>query len=277
MPASPRRDPVDQVDQVDQIDQADQADPDDPLRSRMLSLRLAALNIDGVLLNDSFSPVIHHFIVSRGGTYSAELERSIFSQPQYIAGRLLAAAVGGGLTGEAALAAYFEERTAYLDRHPVTITPGTRDLLHRLRGAGLRTVCYGGLGKDHFDRHLGHYADLFDGPGYVCTNDIRPGLKEITEDVFGLRPGQALFVDDVARVADTARELGTAFVGHPSTFVHSHQRALMAEAGVRHTISALDALDEDLLHRIDRELSAGEFWSLSSSATGSATGQGSRA
>lgn len=239
----------------------------------MLAIRLAALNIDGVLLNDTFSPVIHHFVVSRGGTYSAELERSIFSQPQHIAGRLLAAAVGGGMTGEDALAAYFEERAAHLESRPVTITPGTRELLHRLRGAGLRTVCYGGLGKDHFDRHLGHYADLFDGPGYVCTNDIRPGLKEITEDTFGLRPGQALFVDDVARVADAARELGTAFVGHPSSFVHSHQRALMREAGVRHTISTLDALDADLLHRIDRELSSGEFWR----PTRSATGQGSRA
>lgn len=239
----------------------------------MLSLRLAALNIDGVLLNDTFSPVIHHFVTSRGGMYSAELERSIFSQPQHIAGRLLAAAVGGGLTGEAALAAYFEERASYLDRHPVTITPGTRDLLHRLRAAGLRTVCYGGLGKDHFDRHLGRYADLFDGPGYVCTNDIRPGLKEITEDVFGLRPGHALFVDDVARVADVARELGTAFVGHPSTFVHSHQRALMRESGVRHVISGLDALDDDLLHRIDGEMIAEKFWSGSRSEAG----QGSRA
>ncbi|MFI8947721.1 HAD family phosphatase [Streptomyces sp. NPDC053750] len=239
----------------------------------MLTLRLAALNIDGVLLNDTFSPVIHHFVVSRGGTYTAELERSIFSQPQHIAGRLLAAAVGGGMTGEEALAAYFEERAAHVDRHPVTITPGTPELLHRLRDAGLRTVCYGGLGKDHFDRHLGRCADLFDGPGYVCTNDIRPGFKEITEDVFGLRPDQVLFVDDVARTADAARALGTGFVGHPSDFVHSHQRTLMREAGVRHVISSLDALDDDLLHRVDGELSAGTFWSPSLSAAG----QGSHA
>ncbi|MEW2070001.1 HAD family phosphatase [Streptomyces sp. NPDC007346] len=227
----------------------------------MLSLRLAALNIDGVLLNDTFSPVIHQFIVSRGGTYTAELERSIFSQPQHIAGRLLAAAVGGGMTGEEALAAYFEERAAHVDRHPVRITPGTRQLLHRLRSAGLHTVCYGGLGKEHFDHHLGRYADLFDGPGYVCTNDIRPGLREITEDVFQLRPDQALFVDDVARVAGTARELGAAFVGHPSTFAHSHQRDLMREAGVRHVIDRLDALDDGLLRRIDREMSSDTFWS----------------
>ncbi|CAM5733432.1 hypothetical protein SBADM41S_12015 [Streptomyces badius] len=99
----------------------------------MLSLRLAALNIDGVLLNDTFSPVIHQFVVSRGGTYSAALERSVFSQSQHIAGQRLAAAVGGGMTGEAALAADFEERAAHVGRHPVTITPGTHRLLLRLR------------------------------------------------------------------------------------------------------------------------------------------------
>lgn len=234
----------------------------------MPSLRLAALNIDGVLLNDTFSPVIHQFVVGRGGTYSAALERSIFSQPQHIAGQLLAAAVGSTMTGEEALAAYFEERSAHLDRHPVTITPGTRDLLHRLRGAGLQTVCYGGLGKEHFDRHLGRYAHLFDGPGYVSTNDIRPGLREIAEDVFGLRPAQALFVDDVARVAEAARELGTAFVGRPSDFIHSHQRELMREAGVRHMIDGLDALDDGLLRRIDQEMGSGTFWSPALAAAG---------
>ncbi|ARI53702.1 haloacid dehalogenase-like hydrolase [Streptomyces sp. S8] len=245
----------------------------------MLSLRLAALNIDGVLLNDTFSPVIHQFVTSRGGTYSAALERSVFSQPRHIAGRRLAAAVGGGMTGEAALAAYFEERAAHVDRHPVMITPGTRQLLHRLRSAGLRTVCYGGLGKEHFDHHLGRYAHLFDGPGYVCTNDFRPGLREITEDVFGLRPAQALFVDDVARVADAARELGTAFVGRPSAFAHSHQRALMRESGVRHLIDRLDTLDGGLLRRIDQEMNADTFWSTPLTAAGrggytSASGRG---
>ncbi|CAM5393376.1 HAD family phosphatase [Streptomyces sp. NRRL_ISP-5395] len=237
----------------------------------MLSLRLAALNIDGVLLNDTFSPVIHHFIVSRGGTYSAELERSIFSQPQHIAGRLLSAAVGGGMTGEEALAAYFEDRAAHLDRHPVTVTPGTRALLLRLRAAGLLTVCYGGLGKEHFDRYLGHCAELFDGPGYVCTNDVRPGVREISEDVFGLRPAQALFVDDVARVADAARGLGAAFVGRPSDFVHSHQRALMRESGVRHLISGLDELDDGLVRRIDRETATGSLWSTPLATAGQGT------
>ncbi|WP_406150634.1 hypothetical protein [Streptomyces anulatus] len=40
--------------------------------ARAPSPALPALNIDGVLLNDTFGPVIHHFVVSRGGTYTVE-------------------------------------------------------------------------------------------------------------------------------------------------------------------------------------------------------------
>lgn len=223
-------------------------------------LRLAALNIDGVLLNDTFSPVIHHFVVSRGGTYTAETERAIFSQPQHIAGQGMAAAVGSTMTGEEALAAYFEERDRHVAEHPVEVSDGAVELLRRLRHLGLRTVCYGGLPKDHFDRFLGAHADLFDGPGYVCTNDIRPGIHEITTQVFDLKHDQALFVDDVARVAETAKSLGTPFIGLPSPFEHGFQRQLMTEAGVRHMIDRLDDIDENLLRRVDAETAAGTVW-----------------
>ncbi|NEY36147.1 HAD family phosphatase [Streptomyces sp. PRKS01-65] len=223
-------------------------------------LRLAALNIDGVLLNDTFSPVIHHFVVSRNGRYTAELERSVFSQPQHIAGENMARAVAGGLTGPEALAAYFAERDAYVARHPVTVTPGAIALVRRLRALGLRTVCYGGLPADHFERFLGDHADLFDGPGYVCTNDFRPGLHEIVTEVFGLRYDQAVFVDDVARVAESARELGVGFIGHPTDFVHSFQPRLMREAGVRHLVGSLDEIDETLLRTVDAELADGTLW-----------------
>ncbi|TWV58414.1 HAD family phosphatase [Streptomyces misionensis] len=233
-------------------------------------LRLAALNIDGVLLNDTFSPVIHRFITGNGGRYSADLERSVFSQPQHIAGRNMAAALPGGLTGEEALAAYFEERDVYLAEHPVVLTPGAIALVERLRALGLRTVCYGGLGVEHFERFLGEWAELFDGPGYVCTNDFRPGLHEITTEVFGVAYDQAVFVDDVARVAESAKELGVGFIGHPTDFAHSHQPQLMREAGVRHVVGTLDAIDEELLRVVDGELERGTFWTEPESAAASA-------
>ncbi|MFJ8882597.1 HAD family hydrolase [Streptomyces sp. NPDC102402] len=222
-------------------------------------LRLAALNIDGVLLNDTFSPVIHGFVVGRGGVYTAETERTVFSQPQHIAGRNMAAAVPQELSGEEALAAYFRERDAYLAEHPVTLMPGAIELVRRLRALGLRTVCYGGLRAPHFDQFLGRWAELFDGPRYVCTNDFRPGIREIAE-IFGVEPGEALFVDDVARVAEAARELDVPFIGRPSGFVHSFQRRLMREAGVRHVVDALDSIDVPLLRTVDAEAARGTVW-----------------
>ncbi len=226
----------------------------------LAQLRLAAVNIDGVLLNDTFSPVIHRFIVSRGATYSADLERRIFSQPRQIAGQRMAEATGGSLTGEQALAAYFEERDRYLEDHPVALADGAVALLQRLRSLGLKTVCYGGLDRSHFDAFLGHHADLFDGPGYVCTNDFRPGIHEITTEIFDVKHDQALFIDDVARVAEAAQTLDVAFIGHPSDFKHSFQRSLMAEAGVRHLVNGLDAIDEGLLRTVDAEAAAGHMW-----------------
>ena len=223
-------------------------------------LRVAAVNIDGVLLNDSFSPLIHRFVTHRGGSYSAEVERSIFSQRQADAGRAMAAAVPQALTGEEALAAYFEERAAYLLDHPVEVTEGAEALLRRLRAAGLDVICYGGLAKSHFDEHLGSYEGLFTPPHYICTNDMRPGLREITAH-FGLESGQVLFIDDVARVAETARDLGAPFIGRPSRFEHSHQAELMRQAGAHHLVDGLDEIDEALLRAVDEEAVAGTLWS----------------
>ncbi|MFI8326323.1 HAD family hydrolase [Streptomyces sp. NPDC085529] len=226
-------------------------------------LRLAAVNIDGVLLNDSFSPVIHHFVVSRGGAYTAEVERQVFSQPQQVASAYMAGVVNVPMTSQEALEAYFVERDAYLREHPVRLLDGAVALVRRLRDLGLSTICYGGLGKEHFDRFLGEWSHLFDGPGYVCTNDFRPGIREITTEVFGLGHDQVVFIDDVARVAESAKALGVPFIGHPSTFEHSHQRQLMKEAGVRHLVDSLHAIDETLLRTVDAEAACGTVWASS--------------
>jgi beta-phosphoglucomutase-like phosphatase (HAD superfamily) len=220
-------------------------------------LRLIAVNIDGVLLNDTFTPVIHRFVTDHGGVYTAELERSVLSQPQLRA----AAALGiPGVTPEEVVAAYFRQREEYLRQHPVEVQEGVGSLLERLRATGASLVCYGGLSQSHFDRHLAPYSSYFDRPQYICTDEIRPGIREIVEDVYGLTCDQALFIDDVARVAETARTLGAAFIGHPSTYEHSFQRQLMDQAEVRHLVSTLDAIDEQLLQTIDAEAAHGRLW-----------------
>lgn len=78
--------------------------------------------------------------------------------------------------------------------------------------------------------------------------------------MFGLGYDQVVFVDDVARVATGARALQVPFIGHPSTFEHSHQRELMRVAGVRHLVDSLWSIDEPMLRRIDAEAAAGSVW-----------------
>ncbi|MGW1432380.1 HAD family phosphatase [Streptomyces sp. NPDC002431] len=240
-------------------------------------LRLAAVNIDGVMLEDTFSPVIHHFLTSRGCAYTAETERSIFSQPRAVAGRLLAEAVDEPMTGDQALDAYFAERARYVAEHPVRMSEGAVELLVRLRAAGLATVCYGGLAKGHFDRFLGDHAELFDEPGYICTDSFRPGLREIATDHFGLAHDQVLVIDDVARVGEEAARLGMPFIGHPSSFEHSYQRHLMREADIRHVVDSLHAIDGELLRALDEEAAGPRDVRASLSAAGSAVHDGALA
>lgn len=224
---------------------------------RLSHLNLVAVNIDGVLLNDSFSPIMRRLVESRGGTYSAAFERELLSQPQLVAAQRAADELGG--TAEQLLKDYFAEREEYVREHPVHVLDGAAELLATLRSLDVRTVCYGGLERSHFTRHLGEFADYFDEPGYVCTNDFRPGIREITE-LFGLRYDQVLFIDDVARVAETARELGTAFIGHPGESGHGYQRQMMEKNGVRHIVGTLRSIDEALLRTVDAEAAAGDIW-----------------
>jgi phosphoglycolate phosphatase-like HAD superfamily hydrolase len=218
-------------------------------------LRLVCLNIDGVLLPDSFSPVIHRVLTKHGVEYTSELERLILSQPRMVAGSILASATRQPWTWQEAVDEYFVERAAYLADHPIAVSPGLDGLLDRLAPKGTPLVCYGGLDQAHFDEHLGAYAGRF--TEYISTNDVRPGIKEIVGR-FGLRYDQVLFVDDVNRFAEFAKHLGVAFTGMPSPF--GFQREHMGLTGVRHIVGGLDEITGELLDRLDAESAAGVVW-----------------
>ncbi|MFK0107081.1 HAD family phosphatase [Streptomyces sp. NPDC091217] len=228
----------------------------EPLRT----LRLAAVNIDGVLLNDSFSPVLHRLVLRYGGEYTRDLEQRLFSQPRLAAARVLLEETGAGVGEQEAIDDYFAERERHLRSHPVHTLAGAEELLHRLRALGLHVICYGGLDMGHFRRHLGAWEHLFTAPHYICTDAFRPGIREIVQDHFGLDHHQALFIDDVARFAGQAKELNVPFVGHPSTFEHGYQRELMRELGVRHLVGGLAGIDEERLRTLDREAGLGTVW-----------------
>ncbi|MEY2249336.1 hypothetical protein AB8A21_41565 [Streptomyces sp. BF23-18] len=226
------------------------------------TLRAAAVNIDGVLLSDTFSPVIHRFVTGRGVAYTPQLERAVLSQPREVAARVLAQATGAagdaGGVGET-VRAYFALRERYLREHPVRVNEGALELVGRLRGLGLEVVCYGGLGRGHFERHLGAWRSRFTAPGYVCTDGFRPGIGEIVEG-FGLGSAQVLFIDDAARFAEHARQARVPFIGHPSAFRHGFQRRAMRENGVRHLVDRLAGIDEALLHTVDQEAGQDSVW-----------------
>lgn len=228
----------------------------------MQKIKLVALDSDGVLLNDTYSPVIERFVTKHGGEYTAAVERGVWGSPQLAAGQNMALACRLPWSAKETIAAFFEEREDYLKDHPIEVLPGALELLTMLREAGVRVTCYGGRHRQYtFDTHLGHLAEYFDPEiPYVDVNDIRPGTKEIVRDIFGLRFDEVVFVDDINRVAEVAKALGTGFIGVPASLPHNFQRAEMEANGVRYLVDDIRQLDAGMLAKVDEELAAGTLW-----------------
>jgi phosphoglycolate phosphatase-like HAD superfamily hydrolase len=228
----------------------------------MQQIRLVALDTDGVLINDTYSPVIERFVTKHGGTYTAEVERTVWGSPQLAAGQNMALACKLPWTAQETIDAFFRERDVYLQDHPVEVLDGAEELLETLREAGVRVVCYGGRNREYtFDRYLGHLSGYFDQEiPYVDVNGFRPGTKEIVREIFGYRFDECVFVDDINRVAEVAKRLDTGFIGVPAAMAHNFQRPEMEATGVRHMVDDVRKIDGELLARIDEELAAGTHW-----------------
>jgi len=228
--------------------------------SALTTLKAAAVDIDGVLAADTFSPVIRQLVEAYGGTYDRDIERNVFSQNRQAAARYLLDRLGLSVPEDAFIAEYFERRAAWIAANGGGLNPGVGPFLDVLAQGDLRLVCYGGLAAPHFERELGAWAARFE--TYVCTNEFRPGVVEITRDVLRLPPREVLFFDDVARVAEAARALGCAFVGVPSPFPWGFQRTDMEAAGVDYRLHSLSEWTVALQTEVDRR-AAGGFWGAS--------------
>ncbi|MFI6130788.1 HAD family hydrolase [Micromonospora sp. NPDC051141] len=231
--------------------------------SKLDKIRLVALDSDGVVLNDTYSPVIESFVTMHGGSYTAHVERHVWGSPQLAAGQNMALACKLPWTAKETIAAFFAHREEYLRTHPVEVTEGAEELLATLREVDVRVVCYGGRNREYtFDRYLGHLAGYFDAEiPYVDVNDVRPGTKEIVRDIFGYEFDEVVFVDDINRVAEVTRALGAGFIGVPASMPHNFQREEMVATGVRHLVDDIRKIDVDLLRTVDQELAAGTHWS----------------
>lgn len=228
------------------------------------SIRLVALDTDGVLFNDTYSPVIERFVTRKGGKYTPELERHVWGSPQLAAGQYMALACKLPYSAEEVMREFFAERDEYLREHPVEVAPGAEALLELLRSTGVRITSYGGRERSYsFDRFLGHLAHYFDKETpYVDVNPFRPGVKEIVTEIFGYRYHEVLFVDDINRVAEATKAYGAGFIGVPASMPHNFQREQMAATGVRYTVDKIDSIDLALLHEVDEHLTRGTLWDL---------------
>src|SRR2546425_10070188 len=91
--------------------------------TRLRKIKLVALDSDGVLLNDTYSPVIERFVTKHGGEYTAAVERGVWGSPQLAAGQNMALACRLPWTAKETIAAFFAERGEYLKAHPSEVMP----------------------------------------------------------------------------------------------------------------------------------------------------------
>lgn len=221
----------------------------------MKKIKLIAVDIDGVLLADTFSPVLHRLTKKFQVQYTSELERNTFSQNRNSAASYLKKELRLPLktTNEEVLKMYFDERKKYLKEKnsQSNILNGVHDFINNLKSYDIKIVCYGGLPLEKVDKNFIPYLKEFD--QYICTNDFRPGLKEIIKDIYKVNYNEALFIDDVNRVAQEAKKYNIPFIGVPEKNTWGFQYSDMKENGVKYIVSSVSEIDNNMLEKIDSD------------------------
>jgi len=221
----------------------------------MKAIKTVAIDIDGVLLYDTFSPIINILVKGFGGEYTSELEKNVFSKTQKIAAEYLINYLELNISVTDMIDLYFKERANYLITHPNSPVEGIDRFLNLLKSLDLNLICYGGLPETHFKEELKDYLDYFE--RYICTNEFRPGIKEITLDYCNLNFNEILFIDDVNSVAEIAKKLNVPFIGIPST---NFQKNGMIETEVENIFSSIEEINSEIIHIIDIKASSFQFW-----------------
>ena len=230
----------------------------------MKTLKLIAVDIDGPLLTDSFAPLLKLSSEFYGLDYTKDMEDNMFSRNRAEATAYFRSQFKevpedlNGKTSEEMEQSYFEFRQNYLKENPITLAEGAEALMDLLPCLGVKLVCYGGLDEKYMRRDLGASADIFE--QYICTNDFRPGVREIVEDHYKLPAHQVLFIDDVNFVATHARQIGSCFIGVPASTDWGFQRQGMEDAGLPFICADSGEIDFALLNRVDTLAAENAFW-----------------
>lgn len=217
----------------------------------MKNIKMIAVDIDGVLLEDTFSPILYRLAKRYHKTYSQELEVNTFSQNRQEAASFLKSYFEKDSSLEMMIQEYFEERNRYLNGRNTTINSGVPQFLNMLKALEIPLVCYGGLEEGEIDPSFTVFLSNFQ--EYICTNDFRPGLKEIIAK-YNLDFTDVLFIDDVAKVALEAKKFDIPFIGVPSSHEWGFQKQLMQKAGVKYMVSSIEEITEDYLRLVDEDI-----------------------
>lgn len=217
----------------------------------MEAIKLIACDIDGVLLEDTFSPVLRILAEKYGVDYTAELENNTFSQRRDDAAAYLKRYLGfpEETTTKEIIDEYFKERKKFMQEDENPIISGVPEFLEMLKSLNVKLVCYGGLEEKMIDLRFRPYFKYFD--QYICTNSFRPGLKEITKEIYGLDFSEVLFIDDVNRVAEEAKKYQIPFIGVPPQHTWGFQEKEMKNTGVKYLVKSVKEITKDYLGKID--------------------------
>ncbi|HBE9180749.1 hypothetical protein D3C73_227850 [compost metagenome] len=228
---------------------------------KLNKIKAFAIDSDGVLLNDTYSPAIKIFVEQHGVKYTSEIERSVWGSPQVTAGHNLALACKLPFSGNHVINEFFKVREQYLRDHPVTVMPGIEKVLKMMSETGARLICYGGRNKEYsFDKFLAQQSQYFDKETpYIDINEFRPGVNEIVSSL-GLNFNEVVFIDDINRVAEVCKALGTGFIGIPASMPHNFQQREMQETGVKFSASAFCDITEEMLTKTDKNLAHATLW-----------------
>lgn len=223
-------------------------------------IKLVAVDVDGVLLTDTYSPAIKSFVEQHGGVYTPELERLVWGSPHIAGGHNMSLACKLPWSAQKTIEAFFHHHAKYIETNPSEIVPGAEGFLKLLQEFNVRVTSYGGRTKEYiFDKYMPSLGKYFDkDKPYIDTNSIRPGIMEITRDIFKLNFDEVLFIDDINRMAEVAKFYKTGFIGTPVT---AYQNEQMQETGVKYIVPSVKEITRDMLIKTDVELASGCHWS----------------
>lgn len=227
------------------------------------NIKYIAIDTDGVLLNDTYSPVIKKFVEKYGIEYTSSIERSVWGSPQITAGHNLSLACKLPHPGEKVIGEFFKLREEYLRTHPVEVMPNIEGPLNMFNRLGIKVISYGGRNREYsFDRFLKKYSNFFDPKTpYIDINAKRPGMLQIIDEVLFCQPSEVIFIDDINRVAEVCKSIGAGFIGVPASMEHNFQFQEMQRTGVKHMVKSFSKIDEEHILSIDEMLKRGTLWS----------------